>query len=47
MVSNVVVGSSIILLGWYIPLGLVIDCSNLPLSMVISLVLLLLTNIGL
>jgi hypothetical protein len=47
MVGDIVVGSSITLLGWYIPLGLVIDYSNLLLSTVISLVLLLLTNIGL
>ena len=47
MVSNIVVGSSIILLGWYIPLGLVIDYGDLPLSMAISPVLLLLANMGL
>jgi len=47
MVSNIVVGSSIISLGWYIPLGLVIDYDNLPLSVAISPVLLLLANIGL
>ena len=47
MVSNIVVGSSIILLGWCVPLGLVIGYGNLLLSVAISLVLLLLTNMGL
>ena len=46
MVSDMVVGMSIILLGWYIPLGLVIGCSNLLLSTAISLVLLSLANVG-
>ena len=46
MVSNAVVGSSITLLGWYILLGSVIGYSNLLLSAAISLVLLLLANIG-
>ena len=36
----------IILLGWYIPLGLVIGYSNLLLSIAISPVPLLLTNVG-
>ena len=40
------VGLSIILLGWYIPSGLVIGYNNLLLSVVISLVLLLLANMG-
>ena len=47
MVSNIVVGSSIILLGWCVPLGLVKGYGNLPLSVAISLVPLLLTNMGL
>jgi len=47
MVGNAVVGLSIILLGWYIPTGLVIGYGDLPLSAVISPVLLLLVNVGL
>jgi uncharacterized membrane protein (DUF485 family) len=47
MVGNMAVGSSIILLGWYVPLGLVIGYSNLLLSAAISLVPLLFTNVGL
>ena len=47
MVSNVAVGSFIILLGWCVPLGLVMGCGDLLLSVVISLVLLLLVNMGL
>ena len=47
MVGNTAVGLSIILLGWYIPLGSVIGYSNLLLSVAISLVLLLLANVGL
>ena len=46
MVGNIAVGTSIILLGWYIPSGLVIDYGNLLLSMAISLVPLSLTNVG-
>jgi len=42
-----VVGLFITLLGWYIPLGLVIGYGDLPLSTVISLVPLLLANVGL
>jgi len=47
MVSDAAVGSSITLSGWCVPLDLVIGYSDLPLSAVISLVLLLLANIGL
>jgi len=47
MVGDVVVGLSIILLGWYIPLGLVMGCGNLLLSVAISLVLLLPADVGL
>jgi len=47
MVGNIVVGSSIILLGWCVPAGLVIGCSDLLLFMVISLVPLLFVNMGL
>ena len=46
MVGNIVVGSSITLLGWCVPLGLVIGCSNLLLSVAISPVLLSLANVG-
>ena len=46
MVGDAVVGLSITLLGWCILLGLVIGCGDLPLSTAISLVLLLLANIG-
>jgi len=47
MVSNAVVGSSIILLGWCVPLGLVIGCGDIPLSAAISPVPLLLADVGL
>ena len=47
MVGNTAVGLFITLLGWYMPLGLVIGYSNLLLSAAISLILLLLTNMGL
>ena len=47
MVGNIVVGSSITLLGWCVPLGLVIGCSDLLLSTAISLVPLLLADMGL
>ena len=47
MVGNTAVGSSITLLGWCVPLGSVIDYGDLLLSAVISLVLLLLANVGL
>ena len=40
------VGSSIILLGWCVPLGLVIGCNNLLLSVAISPVPLLLADVG-
>ena len=46
MVSNIVVGLSIILLGWCIPLGLIIGYSNLLLSVVISPVPLSLADVG-
>jgi len=41
------VGSSIISLGWCVPVGSVIGCDNLLLSMAISPVPLSLVNIGL
>ena len=47
MVNNAAVGSFIILLGWCVPSGLVIGYGDLLLSIAISLVLLLLANIGL
>jgi len=47
MVGDVVVGLSIILLGRCVPLGLVIGYGDLLLFVVISLVLLLLINVGL
>ena len=47
MVGNMVVGLSITLLDWCVFLGLVIGCSDLLLSVAISLVLLLLTDMGL
>jgi len=47
MVGNAVVGSSIILLSWCVPIGLVIDYGDLLLSAAISLVPLLLINVGL
>ena len=47
MVSNMVVGTSIILLGWCIPLGLVMGYNNLPLSAAISQVLLSFADMGL
>jgi hypothetical protein len=47
MVGNTVIGLSIILLGWYILLSLVIGCGDLLLSIAISLVPLSLANVGL
>ena len=47
MVGDIVVGLSIILLGWCVPLGLIIGYSNLLLFMVISLVPLSPTDVGL
>jgi hypothetical protein len=47
MVGDAAVGLFIILLGWYIPSDSVIGCGDLLLSIAISLVLLLLVNMGL
>ena len=47
MVGNTAVELSIILLSWYMPLGLIIGYSDLPLSIAISTVPLLLINMGL
>ena len=47
MVGNIAVGSSITSSGQYVLLGSVIGYGDLPLSAVISLVLLSLVNIGL